>query len=151
MGKFTAIFLAVNLLIIACPNKFALFFLSRLLRSVCDLMRFAVFFSTLPPTRTRSAPPASSEIGRAFYQKFANGFLFRPLCDFFRSQSEKSSSEIRSSNYGLLFRPLCEYCCAKKDEKLTLQSIFAQQNSQCCAKLRIDEKQRMSQLFFSFN
>jgi hypothetical protein len=26
MGKFTAIFLAVNLRIIACPNKFALFF-----------------------------------------------------------------------------------------------------------------------------
>jgi hypothetical protein len=127
MGKFTAFFLAVFLRIIACPTKFVLFFLSRLLHLVCDLMRFAVFFSTLPPTHQvrpaclgRNWEGLLSKVRDQQSSSSNYGFLFRPLCQFFRSQSEKSSSEIRSSSYGFLFRPLCEFCCAKKDEKLTL-------------------------------
>jgi hypothetical protein len=112
MGKFAAFFLALFLRIIACPNKFALFFLDWLLCWVCDLLRFTVFFQPAPPHAP--GPPR----------------LPRPKLGgpFSKVRDQQSSS----SNYGFLFRPLCKFCCAKTAKKLIKATVFAQQNMQSC-------------------
>jgi hypothetical protein len=66
-------------------------------RFVILLMRFTVFFSTLPPTHQvrpaclgRNRKGLLSKVRHQQSSSSNYGFLFRPQCDFFRSQSERA-------------------------------------------------------------